>query len=38
MGPHTVTFHVGSGLSQGLYFLQLRQAGRDTATRVHFVR
>ena len=38
MGPHTVTFKVDSGLGQGLYFLRLKQAGRDTATRVHFVR
>jgi hypothetical protein len=32
MGPHTVTFHVDAGLGQGLYFLRVRQAGRDAAT------
>jgi len=38
MGPHTVTFRVGPELGQGLYFLRLRQGGKDTATRVHFVK
>ena len=38
MGPHTLTFSVGPDVGQGLYFLQLRQGGRDTSTRVHYVR
>ena len=38
MGPHTTTFTVGGSPGQGLYFLQLRQGGRDTSTKVHFVR
>ncbi len=38
MGPHTLTFTIGVPLGQGLYFLQLRQGGSDTATKVHFVR
>ena len=37
-GPHTVTFQVGSGAGQGLYFLRLRQGGADVSTKVHFVR
>jgi hypothetical protein len=37
-GPHTVTFHVGSDVGQGLYFLRLRQGGADKTTKVHLVR